>query len=391
MPYLYRHIRLDKNEPFYIGISKKDDNYTRAFENKEYQRSLFWTKVIAKTEYEVEILMESTDYEFIKQKEIEFIKLYGRKDLRTGTLVNLTDGGDGTLNTSDNSKIAIKLSNKKNKSKECISFETNKTFCSLKEACKEYNISYGGQKAAIRQKSYTALFYYKDQLFDRKNKKVKKEKILKTEEDKKSNSFYHFKDFNGNEYRGVNVSDFARKYNLSQTGLSMVVNNKRLVSQGFYSRENEDIIREKYKEIVIVDLESNKIFETSDLQTWCKENQPSLLEVSTKGNKLNPFLKKKNKLCMNRWWVTYKTEWKGYVEIDLNTMSNVKKYTLIDKEGELHTFNNIRLFCKEKSLKISTMYSMLRGDIKQAEGYKLIKKEYIFKNTNDDGTRIFII
>ena len=30
-------------------------------------------------------------------KEIEFIKLYGRKDNNTGILVNLTDGGEGTL------------------------------------------------------------------------------------------------------------------------------------------------------------------------------------------------------------------------------------------------------------------------------------------------------
>ena len=41
--------------------------------------------------------MESNNYEFIKQKEIEFIKLYGRKNLVTGILANLTDCGDGTI------------------------------------------------------------------------------------------------------------------------------------------------------------------------------------------------------------------------------------------------------------------------------------------------------
>lgn len=95
MPYLYRHIRLDKNEPFYIGVSKSTINYNRAYDKSK--RSSFWKKVVNKTDYEVEILMESDDLNFIKQKEIEFVALYGRKNLGTGTLVNLTDGGDGAL------------------------------------------------------------------------------------------------------------------------------------------------------------------------------------------------------------------------------------------------------------------------------------------------------
>lgn len=95
MAYLYRHIRLDTNEPFYIGISKSNSDYKRA--NSKLQRSDFWKNITSITEYEVEILLESDDYEFIKQKEIEFIKLYGRRDLNLGTLTNLTDGGEGNL------------------------------------------------------------------------------------------------------------------------------------------------------------------------------------------------------------------------------------------------------------------------------------------------------
>ena len=103
--FLYRHIRLDKNEPFYIGIGtvqERDLNnkrrciyYRRAYE--EVGRNNIWHKVVLKTNYEVEILLESDDYKFIKQKEIEFITLYGRIDLGLGTLSNLTDGGQGVL------------------------------------------------------------------------------------------------------------------------------------------------------------------------------------------------------------------------------------------------------------------------------------------------------
>jgi len=95
MAYVYRHIRLDKNEPFYIGIGS-DMTYKRA--NERARRSKFWKKIVAKTDYEIEILFDEISFDEAKFKEIEFIKIYGRKDLNTGCLVNLTDGGDGLIN-----------------------------------------------------------------------------------------------------------------------------------------------------------------------------------------------------------------------------------------------------------------------------------------------------
>jgi hypothetical protein len=94
MPYVYRHIRLDNNTVFYIGIGN-DNKYYRA--NDKKNRSCHWKNIIEKTDYEVEILFEHDDYRFIKEKEIEFINLYGRNDLGLGTLCNKTNGGDGCL------------------------------------------------------------------------------------------------------------------------------------------------------------------------------------------------------------------------------------------------------------------------------------------------------
>ncbi len=102
--YLYRHIRLDKNEPFYIGIATKknqeylsyESEYSRAF-SKQRRDSKIWKAIVKRTNYRVEILFESKNYLEIKEKEKEFIKLYGRIDKKTGILANMTDGGDGTL------------------------------------------------------------------------------------------------------------------------------------------------------------------------------------------------------------------------------------------------------------------------------------------------------
>lgn len=95
MAIVYRHIRLDKNEPFYIGVGV---DKRRAYQ--VIQRSKYWKSIVNKTEYEIEILFDDLTYEQAKEKEKEFIALYGRKDLGTGTLVNMTDGGEGCLNPS---------------------------------------------------------------------------------------------------------------------------------------------------------------------------------------------------------------------------------------------------------------------------------------------------
>lgn len=93
---VYKHIRLDKNEVFYIGIAKQKN---RPYE-KGNKRSLLWNKIVAKTDYKVEIIFNNLTWEEAKLKEIELIKYYGRKDLKTGILVNMTDGGDGNVNPS---------------------------------------------------------------------------------------------------------------------------------------------------------------------------------------------------------------------------------------------------------------------------------------------------
>ena len=114
MAYLYRHIRKDKNEVFYVGIGAKN-NYERAFSKN---RNHFWKKITNITEYEVEIMIEDDNLEFIIEKEKEFISIYGRKDLKKGTLCNLTDGGEGIVNCSKESRLKISEARKNHKTSD---------------------------------------------------------------------------------------------------------------------------------------------------------------------------------------------------------------------------------------------------------------------------------
>lgn len=112
--YLYRHIRLDKNEPFYIGVARKRQNKNFKSLRYEHERAFvksrpnnIWKSIARRSEYDVEIVYECDSESEILRKEIEFIKLYGRIDLNTGTLANLTDGGEGVNNPSEETRRKI--------------------------------------------------------------------------------------------------------------------------------------------------------------------------------------------------------------------------------------------------------------------------------------------
>ena len=93
MAYVYIHIREDNDEIFYVGISKQNNLYKRAF--FKHRKNDIWNKIIKKTNYKVKILHDNLTLNEAKELEIKLIKEYGRINLGNGTLANLTDGGDG--------------------------------------------------------------------------------------------------------------------------------------------------------------------------------------------------------------------------------------------------------------------------------------------------------
>jgi len=101
---LYKHIRKDTNQVFYIGIGNEKRAYITKGRNKH------WYNVVNKHGYIVEIIQENLDWASACKEEIKLIKKYGRKDLGNGTLVNMTDGGDGILGIIRNKETCKKIS-----------------------------------------------------------------------------------------------------------------------------------------------------------------------------------------------------------------------------------------------------------------------------------------
>lgn len=157
MAVVYQHRRHDTNEIFYIGIGVA----SRRSKSK-HGRNKHWHNIVNKTGYSIEILFDDISREEAIEVEIYLIKYYGRRDLGTGSLVNMTGGGDGHLNPteeqiekmrqrqlgnvhSDSTKLKMKEAQKRGKhsqAKKVIDITTGEIFDCLKDVSDKYGIKY---------------------------------------------------------------------------------------------------------------------------------------------------------------------------------------------------------------------------------------------------------
>jgi hypothetical protein len=233
MAYLYRHIRLDKNEPFYIGISIDNDNYKyiRAYSKN---RNNWWKNIVAKTEYEVEIILDDLTWEEAKLKETEFIVLYGRKDLGTGTLVNMTYGGEGKLKYLTEEE---RLEAKKEYSRKYKKLNQDKIknyYKNNKDKIKEYREN-NKDKIKEYNKKHQELNKEKRKEYDKKYKKLNENKIKEYRENNKDKI---------KEYRESN-KDKIKEYNKKYQELNK---EKRKQYQKEYDKKYKKLNENKIKE-----------------------------------------------------------------------------------------------------------------------------------------------
>jgi hypothetical protein len=101
--YIYIHRRLDTQEVFYVGRGTTKqrkstlttpNTYKRAYEVHNTKQ---WKNLTNSTPWKVEILHDFLTWEESIELEKKHIREYGRRDLGLGTLINFTDGGEGTL------------------------------------------------------------------------------------------------------------------------------------------------------------------------------------------------------------------------------------------------------------------------------------------------------
>lgn len=168
--YVYSHTRLDTNQIFYIGMGTSlypesptiKQKYSRAF--AKHNRSRWWTNIISKTQYQIDILFESNSREVIREKEIELIAFYKREDINNGILVNMTNGGDGANNRvyTMTQETKDKLSDIKSIPIYCYNSDgTFKcVFRGIKYAASELNIYQNNISSALKGTNYSKGYYF---------------------------------------------------------------------------------------------------------------------------------------------------------------------------------------------------------------------------------------
>jgi group I intron endonuclease len=131
MAIVYEHVRNDTNEVFYVGIGRKK---RRAYD--KYGRNQFWKKIVKKVGYTINIIHK--DIEWNKACEIEksLISKYGRRDLGLGNLVNMTSGGDGFHEPSEETRRKLSEANKGDKNPMFGKTHSEETRHKLSEANK---------------------------------------------------------------------------------------------------------------------------------------------------------------------------------------------------------------------------------------------------------------
>ena len=106
--YVYAHRRKTDNKIYYIGKGKGN----RAWNLYTKERNIFWQNTHNKHGTIVEIILDKLTEQEAHSIETEFILFYGRKNNSTGTLVNMTDGGEGVSGKVFSSEERSKISNR---------------------------------------------------------------------------------------------------------------------------------------------------------------------------------------------------------------------------------------------------------------------------------------
>jgi hypothetical protein len=109
--YLYGDLILN-HEPFYIGKGKGDRINRTLYDKSPFKRN----KINKLNKLNIGIISykiyENLDNESSIKIEKNLIKGIGRRNLNEGSLVNMTDGGDGRLNSTHSPEVRLKISKK---------------------------------------------------------------------------------------------------------------------------------------------------------------------------------------------------------------------------------------------------------------------------------------
>ena len=118
---VYIHRKASNREVFYVGMGNPDRPYHKSIS----ERSKFWHRIVDKHGYSIEVIRTGLTKREAFDIEMDLIELIGRRDKKKGTLVNLSNGGDGANGNGT----------------YCYNIETGKMYTSISDASNDLGIA----------------------------------------------------------------------------------------------------------------------------------------------------------------------------------------------------------------------------------------------------------
>lgn len=253
--YVYAHYVTGESLPFYIGKGKGN----RAYDLKG--RSKFWNRK-AKNGFTVKFIRTNLTEETSLLLETKMILFYGRRDSGTGCLVNHTDGGDGLINPSADTRKKIGRANKerfkdlefrekfseaqrnkvvKESTRAKMSKAQTNRFKSAEERNTLKQLSTEAWSSAELRKKQSKLIFQKHKENPEIANKIRQYRLgknLSAESrrklsQKKSGKSYALVSPEGKEYTCLYQSEFAREHNLNVKSLNSFLLGKMKTYKGW--------------------------------------------------------------------------------------------------------------------------------------------------------------
>lgn len=198
--YVYRHFNKEKGV-FYIGLGS-----TKCRSHTKRNRNRYWLNIVNKYGFIVEILKNDLTKDDAIELECFLISQYGRIDLKTGCLVNMTCGGDGINELSEESELK-----RREKLRNVVISEERKKHLSVLLKNRKV-LDSTKQKQSINQIGTGNSFFGKRHTLDRIGQKNSNSKIVMNKE----NGFFY-----------ETVIEASEIYSLNKVHLSKCLNGTR--------------------------------------------------------------------------------------------------------------------------------------------------------------------